>query len=84
MTPKHRNSEIRMIPVDRIDILNPRDRNKRVFDEIVGNIKAIGLKKPITVTPRMGDDDQERYQGNRMNIKPARGDARDRHRKWRR
>ena len=61
MTPKHRNSEIRMIPVDRIDILNPRDRNKRVFDEIVGNIKAIGLKKPITVTPRMGDDDQERY-----------------------
>ncbi|HXK54565.1 MAG TPA: ParB N-terminal domain-containing protein, partial [Hyphomicrobiales bacterium] len=22
---------------------------------------AIGLKKPITVTPRMGEDDQERY-----------------------
>lgn len=61
MTLKHRNSEIRMIPVDRIDILNPRDRNKRAFDEIVGNIKAIGLKKPITVTPRPGDDGQERY-----------------------
>lgn len=61
MTPKHRTSEVRMIPVDRIDVLNPRDRNKRVFDEIVGNIKAIGLKKPITVTPRAGDDGAERF-----------------------
>lgn len=61
MTPKHRNSEVRMIPVDRIDVLNPRDRNKRVFDEIVGNIKAIGLKKPITVTPRAGDNGTERF-----------------------
>ena len=43
MTPKHRTSEVRMIPIDRIDVLNPRDRNKRVFEEIVGNIKTIGL-----------------------------------------
>ena len=42
--PQTRNSELRMIPIDRIDVLNPRDRNKRVFDEIVGNIKTIGLK----------------------------------------
>lgn len=49
MTPKHRTSEVRMIPIDLIDVLNPRDRNKRVFEEIVGNIKTIGLKKPITV-----------------------------------
>lgn len=61
MTPKHRPSEIRMIPVERIDVLNPRDRNKRVFDEIVGNIKTIGLKKPITVTPRAGSNGAERY-----------------------
>lgn len=61
MIPKHRASEVRMIPVDRIDILNPRDRNKRVFEEIVGNIKTIGLKKPITVTPRPGDDGNERF-----------------------
>lgn len=27
MIPKHRASEIRMIPVDRINILNPRERN---------------------------------------------------------
>ncbi|MFA5241291.1 MAG: plasmid partitioning protein RepB C-terminal domain-containing protein [Sulfuricella sp.] len=61
MTPQHRYSEVRMIPVDRIDILNPRDRNKRVFEEIVDNIKTIGLKKPITVTPRTGNDMAERY-----------------------
>lgn len=61
MTPTHRTREVKMIPVDLIDILNPRDRNKRVFEEIVGNIKAIGLKKPITVTPRAGEDGGERY-----------------------
>lgn len=61
MTPQHHYSEVRMIPVDRIDILNPRDRNKRVFEEIVDNIKTIGLKKPITVTPRAGNDMAERY-----------------------
>jgi len=32
-----------------------------VFDEIVGNIRSIGLKKPITVTPRPGPDGSERY-----------------------
>lgn len=61
MTPKHRSSEVRMILIDRIDVLNPRDRNKRVFEEIVGNIKAIGLKKPITVTPRTGENGAERF-----------------------
>jgi ParB family chromosome partitioning protein len=41
-----------MIPVDQIDVLNPRERNAKVFGEIVGNIKMLGLKKPISVTPR--------------------------------
>ena len=53
--------EMRMIPIDLIDVLNPRERNKGVFDEIVGNIKSIGLKKPITVTPRTGADGTQRY-----------------------
>lgn len=60
-SPKSRKSELRMIPIDQIDVLNTRDRNKRVFDEIVGNIKTIGLKKPITATPRPGPDGTERY-----------------------
>lgn len=53
--------ELRMVPVDRIDVLNPRERNARVFEKIVGNIKTIGLKKPISVTPRPGPDGDERY-----------------------
>lgn len=61
MTSKIDAGEIRMIPIDRIDVLNPRERNKVVFDEIVANIKAIGLKKPITVTPRAGADGADRY-----------------------
>ncbi|MBI5923886.1 MAG: ParB N-terminal domain-containing protein [Betaproteobacteria bacterium] len=61
MTPAHRICEVRMIQIAQIDVLNPRDRNKRVFEEIVGNIKTIGLKKPITVSPRAGPDGSERY-----------------------
>lgn len=52
---------VRMIPIDRIEVLNPRERNHRVFDDIVDNIRAIGLKKPITVTPRRSPGDMERY-----------------------
>lgn len=46
-----RASEIQMIPIHAINILNPRVRNKRVFADIAGNIGQVGLKRPITVTP---------------------------------
>lgn len=61
MSDSPRMPEVRMIPLDRIDVLNPRERNQRKFDEIVENIGLVGLKKPITVTPRPGDDGAERY-----------------------
>lgn len=44
------DSRVRMIPVDRVRVVNPRVRDKKKFDQIVENISAIGLKKPITVT----------------------------------
>ena len=53
---EHRHSELRMIPLNRIEVLNPRERNSRVFEQIVGNIQNIGLKKPIIVTPRPGSN----------------------------
>lgn len=53
--------ELRQIPIDRIEVLNPRERNSRAFGEIVGNIKTIGLKKPIVVTPRRGPNGEERF-----------------------
>ncbi|MGE0677212.1 plasmid partitioning protein RepB C-terminal domain-containing protein [Pseudolabrys sp.] len=44
--------EIRLIPTGAITVLNPRARNKRVFNELVGSIARLGLKKPITVSQR--------------------------------
>lgn len=53
--------QIRMIPVDQIEVINSRERNSRAFEEIVGNIKTIGLKKPILVTPRATASGVEKY-----------------------
>lgn len=47
---------VQLIPVSLISIVNPRVRNKKSFRELVENIAALGLKKPITVTRR--DDGQ--------------------------
>ncbi|TCK23521.1 ParB family chromosome partitioning protein [Ancylobacter aquaticus] len=44
---------VEWVPIERINVLNPRLRNKRVFREIVENIAKIGLKRPITVTRRV-------------------------------
>jgi ParB family chromosome partitioning protein len=61
MSKEHPASELQMIPIDKIEVLNPRERNGKVFDEIVGNIKKIGLKKPITVTPRTDPQGNEKF-----------------------
>jgi ParB family chromosome partitioning protein len=52
---------VTLVPINRIEILNSRDRNMKVFEEIVDNIRTIGLKKPITVAERPGDDGDPRY-----------------------
>jgi ParB family chromosome partitioning protein len=44
--------EIRTIPVNAITVLNPRVRNKKIFNELVTSIAHLGLKKPITVSVR--------------------------------
>ena len=46
------NDDIQQVPIDQITILNPRSRNKRLFNTIVANIDHVGLKRPITITPR--------------------------------
>jgi ParB family chromosome partitioning protein len=38
-----------MIPIDEINVLSSRARNRRQHREIVDNIEAVGLKRPITV-----------------------------------
>ena len=52
---------VSMVPIARIEVLNSRDRNMKVFEEIVESIQLIGLKKPITVAERAGEDGQVKY-----------------------
>jgi ParB family chromosome partitioning protein len=42
--------DIVMVPVDAVEILNPRARNRKTFEELIDSISKVGLKKPITVT----------------------------------
>jgi len=41
---------VKMIPIEKIRVLNPRDRNAKKFELIVQNISNLGLKRPITVS----------------------------------
>jgi ParB family chromosome partitioning protein len=47
---------VALIPIDQIDVINPRARSRRVFHEMVDSIAAVGLKRPITVAARRGPD----------------------------
>ena len=51
---------VEVVPIERITVINPRVRNKKIFKEITSNIAELGLKKPITVT-RREDADGPRY-----------------------
>ncbi|HDR1419462.1 plasmid partitioning protein RepB C-terminal domain-containing protein [Pasteurella multocida] len=53
------NDTIQILPIDKIQVLNPRTRNQKVFADLVENIATIGLKRPITVTP--SGDNAEYY-----------------------
>jgi ParB family chromosome partitioning protein len=53
--------QIKTIPIDQIRFLNPRVRNRRNFQEIVQSIAKVGLKRPITVSPRKADTDSASY-----------------------
>ena len=56
-----KESEIERIPIAEIRVVNPRSRNKTKFQEIVDNIAAVGLKKPISVHRRELEADGTRY-----------------------
>jgi ParB family chromosome partitioning protein len=48
---------IEIIPVNAIDVVNPRVRNRRIFKEIVTSVAELGLKRPITVKRKQIDGD---------------------------
>ena len=41
---------VELIPIERIAIPNPRERDKRIFQELVDSISKVGIKQPITLT----------------------------------
>jgi ParB family transcriptional regulator, chromosome partitioning protein len=53
--------QVKTIPIDEIRLLNPRLRNRRNFQEIVRSIANVGLKRPITVSPRKSEMDSASY-----------------------
>jgi ParB family transcriptional regulator, chromosome partitioning protein len=53
--------QVEMIPVEKIYVLNPRERNRRKYMEIVDNIERVGLKRPITVTRREESNDHYEF-----------------------
>lgn len=57
MKPEH----IESIPISEIRVVNPRERNKVTFANIVSNIDKVGLKKPVTVARRDLEADGTRY-----------------------
>jgi ParB family transcriptional regulator, chromosome partitioning protein len=53
--------KVRMIPVDQISPINPRQRGRKKFERIVANIGQVGLKKPIIVAPNPNGNGQAKY-----------------------
>ena len=52
---------IELIPIDRIALLNPRGRSRRVHREIIDSVESVGLKRPITVSRRRTSSGEPRY-----------------------
>lgn len=50
-TKTQHSFEVKLIPIDRIHILNPRVRNQKMFYDIAMNMTHVGMKRPVTVTP---------------------------------
>ena len=54
-------ASIKMVPIEKIKVLNPRVRNKQKFQQIVSNIYNLGLKRPITVSQYRNKSGEESF-----------------------
>jgi len=54
-------NKVVMLPIEDINILNPRVRNQKVFSGIIENITKVGLKRPITVTRITSSTHDKKY-----------------------
>lgn len=53
--------KIEMIPISKIDVVNPRDRNKKIKRKIAENIEVVGLKRPVTVRRKEKPENGKEY-----------------------
>lgn len=53
------DNDVQMISIAAIRVVNSRTRSKHIHEELVDNIRSVGLKKPITV--RTSDDSSDGY-----------------------
>ena len=53
------DTKVRMVPINRIRVINPRVRDPKKFEKIVESIAVLGLKRPITVTAGAPGEDGE-------------------------
>jgi ParB family chromosome partitioning protein len=56
-----KDPNIHRIPIDRIQILNPRSRDRTQHRTIMESIRSTGLRRPVTVTRRVDADGSERF-----------------------
>ena len=59
---KEAKTVVELIPVNRIDVVNPRIRNQKIFQQIVDSISKVGLKKPITVSRSTNGGEKPSYE----------------------
>ena len=52
---------VEMVPIEQVNILNPRVRDQRKFREIVDSIAKVGLKQPIKVSRVNGTNGEPTY-----------------------
>jgi ParB family chromosome partitioning protein len=56
------DSQIHMIAVNQLSLINPRSRGKKKFAEIVSNIERLGLKRPIIVARSEAGNESPKYE----------------------
>jgi ParB family transcriptional regulator, chromosome partitioning protein len=61
MTKKPKVISVQVIPIEQINVANPRARNQKAFGLIVDSIANVGLKKPITVRHRTKNQNDFSY-----------------------
>jgi|TARA_B100000315_G_scaffold110470_2_gene101302 ParB family chromosome partitioning protein len=61
MMAKTSKDKAKMISIDQIRVVNPRDRNAQRFQEVVDSISRVGLKRPIIVSRVAGNDRKKQF-----------------------